>query len=231
MIGFTHFQIKLAGMVQFFATMKNPFTGNYIFESDPEKSNIRNQLLAQGKLDQIITQSQLRSLYHSGGSREVFQETLDKYNAQEALVNQALKNATTNYQNEINERDQRIGQLQASLETQRSELDALIESAKGKSFEELTQQEAEMGRARLGVAEKANEHLEQVVKNTSPQETSVRLSETAVMLTDSIRGILGIEAPQSRAVELQEETNEILKVMARRNDAPAALTRQAQPAF
>ena len=101
----------------------------------------------------------------------------------------------------------------------------------GKSFEEFTQLEADMGRARLGLAEKANEHLEQVVQNTSPQETSVRLSETAVMLTDSIRGILGIDAPQSRAEQLQDETNEILKVMARRTDAPAALTRQAQPAF
>lgn len=228
MIGFTNLQIALANVVQFFATMKNPVTGNYIFEPD-DRDRVREQLLAQGKIDQILTATQVQ--YSQQQGMDVFRANVEKLTAQENLVTQTLKTITTDYQNSINERDQRIGKLQTSLETQKAELAALVDSAKGKSFEEFTQLEADMGRARLGLAEKANEHLEQVVQNTSPQETSVRLSETAVMLTDSIRGILGIEAPQSRAVELQEETNEILKVMARRTDAPAALTRQAQPAF
>lgn len=208
-IFFTEISLALREAYQEIYYIKNPLTGNYLFAPGTQDAD---ELLATGKITQAIYDA-----VKSGATGTMFgvgnetDKLVDQYydirrDVQESLNKQFIENRNQSLRD--------ITSIQQSLEQQRKERDAYLASQEGKSFEEFTQQEADRGRARLGLAEKANEHLEQVVQNTSPQETSVRLSETAVMLTDSIRGILGIEAPQSRTEELQEETNAILKVMA-----------------
>lgn len=208
-IFFTEISLALREAYQEIYYIKNPLTGNYLFAPGTQDAD---ELLATGKITQAMYDA-----VKSGATGTMFgvgneaDKLVDQYydirrDVQESLNKQFIENRNQSLRD--------ITSIQQSLEQQRKERDAYLASQEGKSFEEFTQQEADRGRARLGLAEKANEHLEQVVQNTSPQETSVRLSETAVMLTDSIRGILGIEAPQSRTEELQEETNAILKVMA-----------------
>jgi len=208
-IFFTEISLALREAYQEIYYIKNPLTGNYLFAPGTQDAD---ELLATGKITQAIYDA-----VKSGATGTMFgvgneaDKLVDQYydirrDVQESLNKQFIENRNQSLRD--------ITSIQQSLEQQKKERDAYLASQEGKSFEEFTQQEADRGRARLGLAEKANEHLEQVVQNTSPQETSVRLSETAVMLTDSIRGILGIEAPQSRTEELQEETNAILKVMA-----------------
>lgn len=208
-IFFTEISLALREAYQEIYYIKNPLTGNYLFAPGTQDAD---ELLATGKITQAMYDA-----VKSGATGTMFgvgneaDKLVDQYydirrDVQESLNKQFIENRNQSLRD--------ITSIQQSLEQQKKERDAYLASQEGKSFEEFTQQEADRGRARLGLAEKANEHLEQVVQNTSPQETSVRLSETAVMLTDSIRGILGIEAPQSRTEELQEETNAILKVMA-----------------
>lgn len=208
-IFFNEIALALREAYQEIYYIKNPLTGNYLFAPGTQDAD---ELLATGKITQAMYDA-----VKSGATGTMFgvgneaDKLVDQYydirrDVQDSLDKQFIENRNQSLRD--------ITSLKESLEQQRKDRDAYLASQEGKSFEEFTQQEADIGRARLGLAEKANEHLEQVVQNTSPQETSVRLSETAVMLTDSIRGILGIEAPQSRTEELQEETNAILKVMA-----------------